>query len=51
MNYKETIEYLFNSLPMFQRQGKAAYKANLYNTIKLDNYFNNPHKNGTILCK
>ena len=44
MNYKETIEFLFNSLPMFQRQGKAAYKANLYNTIKLDNYFNNPHK-------
>ena len=44
MNYKETIEFLFNSLPMFQRQGKAAYKANLDNTIKLDNYFNNPHK-------
>jgi len=44
MNYQKTLEYLFNSLPMFQRQGKVAYKANLNNTIILDNYFNNPHK-------
>jgi len=29
---------------MYQRIGSAAYKANLNNTIKLDNYFNNPHK-------
>ena len=45
MDYQKTIEFLFNSLPMFQRQGKAAYKANLDNTITLDNYLNNPHKN------
>ena len=44
MNYKDTIDFLYNSLPMFQRTGKAAYKANLDNTLKLDAYFNSPHK-------
>ncbi len=44
MNYQQTLQYLFNSLPMFQRQGKAAYKANLDNTLALDAYFNHPHK-------
>ena len=44
MNYKETVDYLFAQLPMFQRQGKAAYKANLDNTLALDAYFNHPHK-------
>ncbi|PIV58622.1 MAG: dihydrofolate synthase [Bacteroidetes bacterium CG02_land_8_20_14_3_00_31_25] len=29
---------------MFHRVGKSAYKANLNNTITLDNYFKNPHK-------
>ncbi len=44
MNYQETLEYLFKQLPMFQRIGATAYKANLNNTIALDNYFGNPHK-------
>jgi len=44
MNYREAITYLFENLPMFQRTGKAAYKANLDNTIRLDQYFNSPHK-------
>ncbi|MGE0077259.1 MAG: folylpolyglutamate synthase/dihydrofolate synthase family protein [Bacteroidales bacterium] len=44
MNYKETLEYLFSQLPMFQRLGKAAYKADLGNTLLLDEYFNHPHK-------
>jgi len=44
MNYQEAIKFLFNSLPMFQRQGKAAYKANLDNTYKLDVYFKHPHR-------
>lgn len=43
MNYEQTLSYLFEKLPMFQRQGKAAYKANLDNTIALDNYLKNPH--------
>ncbi len=44
MTYKETLDFLFSSLPMFQRSGQAAYKANLNNTIALDNYLQQPHK-------
>lgn len=44
MNYQETLDYLFTSLPMYQRIGKAAYKANLDNTHALDAYFGHPHK-------
>lgn len=44
MNYQETLDWLFSQLPMYQRQGKAAYKADLYNTLELDEYFNYPHK-------
>jgi len=44
MNYQQTIDYLFSQLPVFQRIGKAAYKADLNNTIALDEYFNHPHK-------
>ncbi|SDB84438.1 bifunctional folylpolyglutamate synthase/dihydrofolate synthase [Williamwhitmania taraxaci] len=43
MNYQETLEYLFNQLPMFQRQGKSAYKADLVNTLLLDEHFCHPH--------
>jgi dihydrofolate synthase/folylpolyglutamate synthase len=44
MNYQETIEFLFSQLPMYQRVGKAAYKANLDNTLALDAHFSHPHK-------
>jgi dihydrofolate synthase/folylpolyglutamate synthase len=44
MNYKETVGYLYSKLPMYQRDGKAAYKASLDNTVKLDKYFKSPHK-------
>lgn len=44
MNYSEVLDFLFSQLPMFQRVGKSAYKANLDNTILLDNHFGNPHK-------
>jgi len=44
MNYQQTLDFLFSQLPMFQRIGKAAYKANLDNTLALDKYFNHPHK-------
>ena len=44
MNYQETIEYLYSSLPIFQRVGKAAYKADLGNTLALDEHFNHPHR-------
>jgi dihydrofolate synthase / folylpolyglutamate synthase len=45
MNYKETLNFLYSSLPMYQRQGQSAYKASLDNTIVLDNHLGNPHKN------
>ncbi len=44
MNYRETIDFLFSSLPMYQRTGKAAYKANLDNTIALDKAVGHPHR-------
>jgi dihydrofolate synthase/folylpolyglutamate synthase len=44
MNYQQTLEYLFSQLPMYQRVGKAAYKADLNNTLALDKYFSHPHK-------
>ncbi len=42
MDYKETVDYLFSQLPMFQRVGAAAYKADLSNTIALCNLMGNP---------
>lgn len=45
MNYQETIQWLFNQLPMYQRVGKAAYKANLDTTIELLEAINNPQNN------
>ena len=44
MTYKEATQFLFNQLPMYQRQGKAAYKADLKTTLQLDAYFKHPHK-------
>ena len=44
MNYKEALDFMYSNLPMFQRIGNAAYKANLENTVALDNYFGNPHR-------
>jgi dihydrofolate synthase/folylpolyglutamate synthase len=42
--YDKTLEWLFNQLPMYQRVGKTAYKADLKTTEALDDYFNHPHK-------
>ena len=44
MNYKETLEYLFNSAPLFQHIGKDAYKEGLENTNTLDVHFGHPHR-------
>ena len=44
MNYEETIEYLYNSAPLFQNIGKDGYKEGLYNTQTLDVHFGHPHK-------
>lgn len=44
MTYPETLAYLYNSAPLFQHVGKAAYKEGLENTLALDEYFGHPHK-------
>ena len=45
MNYQETVNWMFNQLPMYQNVGKSAYKEDLTNTILLANYLDNPEKN------
>lgn len=42
MNYQETLDWMFAQLPMYQRQGASAYKADLSNTIQLATYLGNP---------
>ncbi len=44
MNYEETLEYLYNSAPLFQHIGKDAYKEGLDNTHLLDAHFGHPHR-------
>lgn len=44
MTYAETLDYMFNALPMFQRIGAAAFRKDLSNTLKLCNHLNNPEK-------
>ena len=44
MNYQDTLEYLYNSAPMFQQVGGAAYKEDLENTLTLDAHFGHPHR-------
>lgn len=43
-NYKQTLEYLYSQLPMYQRTGPAAYKNTLENTWKLDKLYDHPHQ-------
>lgn len=45
MNYQETVNWMFNQLPMYQSIGKSAYKEDLTNTILLSNYLENPERN------
>lgn len=44
MTYEETIKYLFNSTPVFEKIGAGAYKEGLFNTKALDDYFGHPHR-------
>ncbi|XOV95065.1 MAG: bifunctional folylpolyglutamate synthase/dihydrofolate synthase [Bacteroidota bacterium] len=44
MNYQESLDYLLERLPMFQRIGKAAIKKDLSNTVKMLEILGNPHK-------
>ncbi|MCT8338760.1 bifunctional folylpolyglutamate synthase/dihydrofolate synthase [Flavobacteriaceae bacterium TK19130] len=42
MTYEETLSWLFAQLPMYQRVGKTAYKADLSNTQLLMQHLNHP---------
>ena len=44
MTYEKTLDYLFSKLPMYQRIGAAAYKADLNNTIAICSALGNPEK-------
>ena len=42
MTYPETLDFLYQQLPMFSRIGSAAYKKDLTNTLALCEFFNHP---------
>ncbi|MBB1192290.1 bifunctional folylpolyglutamate synthase/dihydrofolate synthase [Flavobacterium sp. SOK18b] len=44
MNYQDTINWMFNQLPMYQLQGAQAYKKDLSNAHKLAAHLNHPEK-------
>src|SRR6478672_5167464 len=44
MTYPQAIDYLMSTLPMFSRIGKAAYKKDITNTIKLCEFLGNPQQ-------
>ncbi len=45
MTYAETIDYLFKKLPIYQRTGEIAYKADIGNIVKASKILKNPHLN------
>lgn len=44
-NYQQTLIWLQEKLPMFQRVGKSAYKGDLTNILSLTSHLNNPQNN------
>lgn len=44
MAYQDSIEWLFNQVPMFQNVGAKAYKPGLCTTLALAAEYGNPHK-------
>ncbi|MFC4269716.1 bifunctional folylpolyglutamate synthase/dihydrofolate synthase [Polaribacter marinivivus] len=44
MNYKETLDWMFAQLPMYQRQGKTAFKKDLTNILAFSKALNHPEK-------
>ena len=44
MDYPQTIDYLYNNLPVFQKVGSSAYKEGLENTYIIDQRVNHPHQ-------
>jgi len=44
MTYQETIDWMFSQLPMYQRQGKSAFKKDLTNISAFCGVLKNPQK-------
>ena len=44
MTYEQTVKYLFSCLPMYQREGKAAYKTDIGNILTASRKLGNPHE-------
>ena len=44
MNYQEAVDYLYTRLPMFTRDGAAAFKKDLTNSLRLAEALGNPHQ-------
>ncbi len=44
MNYQQTLDFLFSTLPVFHRDGAIAYKPGLQNIIKLCDNIGNPQR-------
>ena len=42
MNYKETLDWMFNRLPMYQTHGATAYRKDITNTVLLAKHLGNP---------
>tara|TARA_B100001175_G_C19506006_1_gene640897 strand:- start:367 stop:1578 length:1212 start_codon:yes stop_codon:yes gene_type:complete len=45
MNYKETVNWLFNQLPVYQRDGFLKYKLDLSKISSVCNFLENPQNN------
>lgn len=44
MNYQQTLDYLYSSLPMYHRIGQAAYKPDLHSTLRLMERLGHPER-------
>jgi dihydrofolate synthase/folylpolyglutamate synthase len=44
MNYQDTLNWMFSQLPMYQNQGKTAFKKDLSNSVKLSKHLNSPEQ-------
>lgn len=44
MNYEETIDFLFNQFPAYQKDGSSAFKPGLERVIQLSALVENPHE-------
>ncbi len=45
ISYQETLDWMFQQLPMYQRQGKTAFKKDLTNILKFSEVLQQPQNN------